>query len=142
MMAVNERNASFFKDLFRQCLIISCVVFLFSDSPAAQQKDSTIGNQVQTTSKLPWDPLPEFPDKFDWIQLTSGEWLKGEFKVLYEDKLQFDSDELDLQKIDWKDVRYVRGSGVFTVRFEGPFTIDGLLEVTEDKVIITKVIMY
>jgi hypothetical protein len=31
--------------------------------------------------KAPWTPPPP-PDEFDWIQLNSGEWLKGEFKVL------------------------------------------------------------
>jgi len=24
-----------------------------------------------------WQPPPPMPDDFDWIQLTSGEWLKG-----------------------------------------------------------------
>ena len=28
---------------------------------------------------------PAAPDKFDWIQLTSGEWLKGELIALYDD---------------------------------------------------------
>jgi len=31
-----------------------------------------------------WDAfVPPPDDKFDWIQLTSGEWLKGELKALY-----------------------------------------------------------
>ncbi|MEN8164305.1 MAG: hypothetical protein ABFS37_09260, partial [Acidobacteriota bacterium] len=25
-----------------------------------------------------WKPDPPMPDKFDWVQMTSGEWLKGE----------------------------------------------------------------
>lgn len=84
-----------------------------------------------------WEPSPPPPDEFDWIQLTSGEWLKGELKVLYRDKLEFDSDKLDLQIFDWEDVKLIRGHQRFSVRFQGPFTVNGFLEVTENKVFIT-----
>ena len=84
-----------------------------------------------------WEPPPPSPDGFDWIQLTSGEWLKGELKVLYRDKLEFDSDKLDLQTFDWEDVKLIRGHQRFSVRFQGPFTVNGFLEVTENKVFIT-----
>ena len=41
-----------------------------------------------------WDKfVPPPDDKFDWLQLNSGEWLKGEFKVLYDYEVEFDSDE-------------------------------------------------
>ena len=42
-----------------------------------------------------WLPPEPPPDDFNWIQLTSGEWLKGEFKALYDDQVEFDSDNLD-----------------------------------------------
>jgi hypothetical protein len=29
--------------------------------------------------------------KFDWVQLTSGEWLRGKLKSMYNKKLEFDS---------------------------------------------------
>ena len=41
----------------------------------------------------PFQPIPPPPDKFDWIQLTSDEWLKGEFIALYDDALEFDSED-------------------------------------------------
>jgi len=53
----------------------------------------------------PWAPSAPRPDEFDWIELTSGEWLKGRFKVLQDRKVEFDSEELDLQTFHWKDVR-------------------------------------
>ncbi|MGB6288849.1 MAG: hypothetical protein WBF36_01825, partial [Desulfobulbales bacterium] len=38
-----------------------------------------------------WDNFAPPPDdKFDWIQLTSGEWLKGELKFLYDFQVEFD----------------------------------------------------
>jgi hypothetical protein len=98
--------------------------------PDANAKDKTSGNQS-------WAPPPPPPDDFDWIQLKSGEWLKGKLNFLYEKKLEFDSDELDLQKFDWEDVKQVRGHQFFSVRFEGAVTVNGLLHVTENKVFVT-----
>ena len=57
-----------------------------------------------------WEPPPPPPDEFDWVQLTSGEWLKGEIVDLYRKELAFDSDELDLQVLDWEDVKELRSA--------------------------------
>jgi len=51
-----------------------------------------------------WQIPPPGDNKFDWVQLKSGEWLKGEIKSMQGDKLSFDSDELDLLEFKWKDV--------------------------------------
>jgi hypothetical protein len=60
----------------------------------------------------PWDAFaPPADKKFDWLQMNSGEWLKGELKVMYNYSLEFDSDELDLLKLDFDDVRQIRSSG-------------------------------
>jgi hypothetical protein len=110
-----------------------CLLFLGYNRCAAQQTEV----KGKTPPKEAWEPSPPPPDKFDWIQLISGEWLKGDLKRLYERKLEFDSDKLDLLEFDWEDVKQVRGHRVFEVRFEGPVTEYGLLRVTEDKVIVT-----
>ena len=61
------------------------------------------------------------PDvRYDWIQLNSDEWLKGELKGLYGYLLEFDSDELELQKFDWADVKAIRTARSQAVRYEGP----------------------
>ena len=49
------------------------------------------------------------PDEYDWIQLTSDEWLKGELVSLYENELTFDSDSLGLLNLDWEDIRSFHG---------------------------------
>lgn len=122
--------------------VISCLFLIFNvEVHAAQQNDPTVENETETKDETvqnqPWKPPPPPPDEFDWIQLKSGEWLKGELKVLYEKKLEFDSDKLGLLEIDWEDVKQVRGHRIFSVRFEGPITVEGLLQVTEDKVYVT-----
>jgi putative salt-induced outer membrane protein YdiY len=59
--------------------------------------------------KLLWSQFVPPPDeKFDWIQLDSGEWLKGEFKTMYNHLLIFDSDEMDMQEFDFEDVIRLR----------------------------------
>lgn len=63
-----------------------------------------------------FQPAPPPPDMFDWIQLKSGEWLKGELIALYDGSLEFDSDELDKLTLDWDDVRQVRTGRVVQVR--------------------------
>jgi len=61
------------------------------------------------------------PDKqYDWIQLTSDEWLKGELKGLYAYSFEFDSDKLDLQVFDWEDVKSIRTAHAQAVRYAGP----------------------
>ena len=78
--------------------------------------------------------VPPADKTFDWIQLTSGEWLKGDLKVLYNNKLEFDSDKLDLLELDWEDVKQVRGYQLHSVRFEGPEIVVGILKIINEKV--------
>lgn len=88
----------------------------------ASEKDST-----NTTKE--WIPSAE---KFDWVQLTSNEWLKGEIKGMYKESLEFDSDKLDLLDIDWDDVKILRSHSVNNINIEGVGATSGILEVTGD----------
>jgi len=65
-----------------------------------------------------WSPPPPMPEKFDWIQTTSLEWLKGEIVSMYDASLEFDSKEFDLQTLDWSDIKEVRSAGTMQVAFE------------------------
>jgi len=114
---------------FLTWVICLCVIFCFFlvDNINAQMNPTDDPNVSETNNTPPgspsWVPPSALPEKFDWIQLTSGEWLKGDLKVLYDDKLEFDSDELDLLELDWEDVKQVRGHKLHSVRFEGPVTV-------------------
>lgn len=74
------------------------------------------------------------PDSFDWIQLKSGEWLKGEIISLYDGKLEFDSDELNNLTLDWEDVRQVRSGRVVQVRFKDREPLTGKIVVDATRV--------
>ena len=78
-------------------------------------------------------PVPAV-DQFDWIQFTSGEWLKGELIALYDGSLEFESDQLDELVIDWSDVRQVRTARLVQVGLLGEPPVTGRLVVEGDVV--------
>ena len=89
---------------------------------------------IRTNSLLPalsWVPPA---DSFDWIQLKSGEWLKGRFKAMQERELEFDSDELDDLTFDWKDIRQVRSPRVIDVLSVTGVQVSGPVTITPEQV--------
>jgi putative salt-induced outer membrane protein YdiY len=78
----------------------------------------------------------EFGDTFDWVRMVSGEWLKGEMKRMRDDNLEFDSDKLDMQNIDFADVSHVHSPVVNTYVFDDRISATGRGVITPDKVIV------
>lgn len=72
-------------------------------------------------------------DNFDWLLLTSNELLKGELKNLYDDKLEFESDNLDTLYFDWEDVKALRSKGTVSVGMMDLTTQTGKLEIIDGK---------
>ena len=108
-----------------------------------QQLEQTVGEQVkpaesqsekEDASAKPWLPAAK---AFDWVQLTSGEWLKGEIKSMYNDNLEFDSDKLDLLNIDWADVKYLKSYRPSNINVENHEPVTGSLQISGDTVTIT-----
>ena len=56
---------------------------------------------------------------FDWMELQSGEWLKGEFKEIYSGDVVFDSDEMDVVTFSLDDVKQIITKGTSTISLEG-----------------------
>jgi putative salt-induced outer membrane protein YdiY len=147
------KSQSIFFRLAWFCVISFCLLVVCVNVHAAQQVDpgthpppaaegdeidsSTTETKNKTMQNQAWEPPPPPPDEFDWVQLTSGEWLKGKIKRLYDRKLEFDSVKFDLHEFDWKDVKQLRGSRIFSVRLTGPVTVHGMLQITENKAIVT-----
>jgi hypothetical protein len=97
------------------------IVAVASPAPAEEGQES-------------WQPPPPMPDDFDWVQMTSGEWLKGEIIAMYDEVLEFDSDEFDEQKLDWQDVQQVRSARFVQVAFLDDTIVKGKLFVDGDEV--------
>jgi putative salt-induced outer membrane protein YdiY len=83
---------------------------------------------------LDWVPPA---DSFDWIQLKSGEWLKGRLKGMQDRKLEFDSEELDHLTFDWKDIRQVRSSRTIDVLSVAGQPVSGPVAATPDQVVVS-----
>jgi len=78
----------------------------------------------------------QFGDTFDWLQLDSGEWIKGNIERLRQDKMEFDSDKLDMLKLDFDDVTLVHSPQVNTYVFEDRVSATGRAVITKDTVIV------
>ena len=103
---------------------LGCALLLAAPAAVAADKPPEPGKQLPDLSWLP----PE--DSFDWIQLKSGEWLKGTLKALQDRKLEFDSEEMDYQTFDWEKIRQLRTAHPIQIRL-----VDG--EVFTGRVLIT-----
>ena len=77
---------------------------------------------------------PDTSDGFDWVELNSGEWLKGELKAMYDNEMEFDSDELDVLMLDMADVKQIITGRTQTVRNEEKEEYAGTLYINEDTV--------
>jgi len=91
-------------------------------------------------ARLAWAAPPAPGEgKKDWIRLSSGEWLTGELKYLRNEDCEFDSDKLDVLKLDWEDVIELRCSRLLTYAFTnnraatGPAVLqDSIIRVQEN----------
>jgi hypothetical protein len=121
------------------CLLLAGNSSVAGDNVAVQNGDKNTENVTQNE----WDNFqPPRDEKYDWLQLVSGEWLKGEFIALYNFSVEFDSDELNLLTIDWKDVKQVRSSGPMSLQVEidpdsiKTQTVIGVVQLKEDRVVV------
>ena len=91
-------------------------------------------DQKQKTTK--WTETYPVSVNADWLQLKSGEWLRGRITVMQNDSLEFDSDELKDLVIKWKNVKYLKSYEPYSLRFDslGRVSITGIIEVRGDKV--------
>ena len=86
-----------------------------------------------------WHPDEPSKDKKDWVQLKSGEWVRGNIDLFRDLVMEFDSDELDDLKIDWEDIIAFRAPRNMTFVFThrrvvfGPATMrEGLLRISTE----------
>ena len=81
----------------------------------------------------------EFGDTFDWVQMVSGEWIKGNIERMRDENLEFDSDKLDMLNLDFGDVALVHSPQVNTYVFDDRISATGKAVITEDLVIVQTV---
>ncbi len=96
-------------------LIFTYLLFNFSVSQATE-------NDVQ---------LSAFKQEYDWLKLSSDEWLKGDILSMYDEELEFDSEELELQTIDWDDVVELRSKNKLSIRMLDGTIAEGYIVVKD-----------
>lgn len=87
-----------------------------------------------STSPL-WRPAnSDFKQKYDWLKTASGEWIKGDLITLYDEDIEFDSDEFGIQTIDIDDVAELYTKGKQSIRLNDGTVLTGKL-VIQDKLL-------
>jgi len=86
--------------------------------------------------KVRWEDLSPTPIHYDWVQTKSGEWFKGTIKGMYDDKLEFDSDEVGLYTFDFEDIVRIKSYHLISVNVGNLASINGILRLNGDKVTI------
>jgi hypothetical protein len=86
------------------------------------------------TNLISWKPPGVGNDGSDWVQLKSGEWLRGEIKYIQNKEVEFDSDELDQQTLKLKDVSKVYTAHRVFTRFENGQPLYGNVVISNDMV--------
>ena len=76
-------------------------------------------------------------DEYSWVQLDTGEWLKGEIVSLYDDTLAFDSDHFDNLELDLEDIQSIYGRGIFELTLEGDTQVSGTLQMDGQRILMT-----
>jgi Protein of unknown function, DUF481 len=86
--------------------------------------------------KSKWEELSPEPKSHDWIQTKSGEWFKGEIKAMYNDKLEFDSDEVGLYTFDFEDVTQIKSFNIISVNIDEVASFEGIVRFKENEITI------
>jgi len=89
--------------------------------------------EVRDDQNMP--PLPR-SGEYDWIQFKNGEWLKGDIEDLQDDRLVFDSDELNTLELDLDDIHALYSSGPVLCLFTDRASVRGRLSIEGDRVVV------
>jgi hypothetical protein len=108
-------------------------------SVSGQSANAVVANSV--TNNTPADPASWKPpgvdtDGSDWVQLKSGEWLRGELKYIQNKEVEFDSDEMDQQTLKLKDVRQIYTAHRVFTQFEDQEAAYGRVVISNDLVMV------
>ena len=87
-----------------------------------------------STNTIAWKPPGVGNDGSDWVQLKSGEWLRGQLKYIQNKEVEFDSDEMDLQTLKLKDVRKLYTAHRVFTQFANQQPVYGKVVISNDVV--------
>ncbi|WOO42261.1 DUF481 domain-containing protein [Rubellicoccus peritrichatus] len=113
--------------------VFTLLLVLLANAIKATGPEVDFGATTTPVAPMPsWKPSPEIADDDDWIELTSGEWLKGEIKYMYDEELVFDSDKLGDLSIDWDDIKQIKSPRKMSFRLNNRTTVTGHVHMEEN----------
>ena len=80
--------------------------------------------------------LENIKDK-DWIILTSGELIIGEFYNIYDDRVEFKSTRFKEQSIRFKYIKRLKTKKIVSLNIENMSTFYGFLNIEKDKIVLS-----
>lgn len=98
---------------------------------------SCLTASAASAAQAAWEDLHPKRNGFDWVQMTSGEWLKGEIKSIYRETLTFDSDNLGVVSIDFEDISQLYSQERMDVSLENGETLHGIVTIESGRLVIT-----
>ena len=118
---------------FQRSLILACGLLVLT---AGSVRAETPAEPPIPAIKHWLPPTPAADSEWDWIQLTSGEWLKGTLRSLEQDVLDFDSDELGILELDWEDVQLLMSAKPMAILYGDGATAVGYLTTENDQLVV------
>ena len=103
---------------------------------AMKRAERLVAEGLSSDSRL------EFGDSDDWIELKTGEWLRGDLQWLHPKGLEaglnasFYSNELDDLTFSWADIAGVHSPKIKSYKFKNKTTVSGKAMITKDLVIL------
>jgi putative salt-induced outer membrane protein YdiY len=94
--------------------------------------------QAQPGPAPEWSPSQLREIQHDWIQLKSGEWLKGRFRGMQGDRLSFYSEELDGQEFDWDKILHLHTLKPVELLLLDRTTVTGRVRVNSEHLVINE----
>ena len=99
----------------------------------------TLMSAAAVAAGEPWSE--EFvtpPGPYSWVQLVTGEWLKGEIISMYDDSLNFDSDHFNRLSLDLEDIQRIHGHGIFEMTFQDGVAVHGQLQLLGQQLVVAR----
>jgi putative salt-induced outer membrane protein YdiY len=110
-------------------ILYSVLVATLFFSLQSTAEENIVKTSAETEPKENWRPPASMLEKYDWLKLTSDEWLKGELVAMYDREFEFDSDELGLLTFDEEDVAEVITYKEHSLRLLDRRIVRGKLEI-------------
>jgi hypothetical protein len=106
-------------------------------APANEETNMPVASVIVTntpTNSVSWKPPGVGRDGSDWVQLKSGEWLRGDLKYIQNKEIEFDSDEMDQQTLKLKDVSQLYTAHRVFTQFVNQQPVYGLVVISNELV--------